>query len=361
MNTLIPANTHPSFCRGAPRNNRLLTWLKRGVMGLAGALVGLAVLGATYQVIATARDKQNYPPPGQLIDVGAGALQVQLHLFCQGEGSPTVILEHGGGGSALGWFLVQPEVARSTRVCAYDRAGLGWSDPGPAPRSGQQIAVELHTLLHNADIPGPYVLAGWSYGGLFVRAYAAQYPEEVAGLVLLDATHPDVWVRTPQGQAQYQRDSRLYTGMRLLARFGLWRLVPNPFTTPPAGIFAPQQAAQWQAVGSTTKFWDTVAAESRAILDTMTHVRQAGNLGDLPLLVVTAGKNQGADGQWAVYQDELAMLSSNSIHTVVAGAGHVDLWIDPEYSRMSSAAILQVVTAVRNGARLAPNSLAAGS
>ena len=338
-------------------NHRLLARLKWGVIAIAGALVGLAALGAMYQVSATARDAQRYPPTGQLVKVGSGARPAQLHLVCQGEGSPTVILEHGGGGSTLGWFLVQPQVATQTRVCAYDRAGLGWSDPGPAPRSGQQIATELHTLLRNANIPGPYVLVGWSYGGLFVRAYALHYPQEVAGLVLLDATHPEVWTRTAQGRAQYQTDTRLYASARVLARLGLLRLIPNPFTGPPAAL-SPQQAGQWRALHSTSRFWNTVAAESHAILDTMTQLRQAGDLGDLPLLVVTAGENAGADGYWAVYQNELAALSSNSIHTVVAGAGHADLWLKPEYSRLSSSAILQVVTAVRTGARLDSPSMA---
>jgi pimeloyl-ACP methyl ester carboxylesterase len=324
-------------------------WWKRGVIGVLLSLVALAGVGAIYQALATARDRRAFLPPGQRVDVGGH----QLHLHCQGEGSPTVILEHGGGGSALGWFLVQPEIARNTRVCAYDRAGLGWSDPGPAPRSGRQIAAELHTLLHNANIPGPYVLAGWSYGGLFVRAYAEQFPEDVAGLVLLDATHPDVWTRTVQGQAQYQNDSRLYAVARVLAWFGLWRLIPNLFTMPPAGL-SPQQAGQWRAVYNTTSFWDTVETESRAILDTMTQARQAGNLGDLPVLVVTAGENEGVDGQWTVYQDELTTLSADSVHQVVEGAGHADLWLNPEHSQVSSAAILQLVKAVRMGERLSP-------
>jgi pimeloyl-ACP methyl ester carboxylesterase len=328
---------------------RLFIWFKRGVIGVLLGLVALAGLGAFYQALATARDRRVFPPPGQRVDIGG----YRLHLYCQGEGSPTVILEHGGGGGVLGWFRVQPEIARNTRVCAYDRAGLGWSDPGPAPRSGRQIAIELHTLLHNANIPGPYVLAGWSYGGLFVRAYAEQFPEDVAGLVLFDATHPDVWTRTAQGQAQYQNDSRLYAVARVLAWFGLWRLIPNPFTMPPAGL-SPQQVGQWRAVYNTTNFWDTVEAESRAILDTMTQARQAGNLGDLPVLVVTAGENEGADGQWTVYQDELTTLSADSVHQVVEGAGHADLWLSPEHSQVSSAAILQLVKAVRMGERLSP-------
>jgi pimeloyl-ACP methyl ester carboxylesterase len=329
----------------APRGDRLRRWLGRGLL----VFVLLGAAGAVYQSLATARDARNFPPPGQVVDVDGR----QMHINCMGQGSPTVILEQGGGGNALFWFLVQPEVARSTRVCAYDRAGMGWSDPGPDPRNGQQIANELHTLLHNANIPGPYVLAGWSYGGLFVRSYAMQYPEEVAGLALLDASHPEQWTRTAQGQATYQNDSRNYTATRFLARLGLLRLFPLPFTTPPAGL-SPQLVAQFKAVMNTTKLWDTTEAESRFILDTMAQVRQAGHLGDLPLMVVTAGENPGADGQWAVYQDELAELSTNSVHLILEGAQHHSLVLDTEDSLASSSAILRVVAAVRAGAPLNP-------
>ena len=114
----------------------------------------------------------------------------RLHIDCVGQGSPTVILESGLGTMSVDWANVQPEVAKTTRVCAYDRAGTGWSEPGPEPRDPQQIARELHTLLGNAGIDGPYVLVGQSFGGLYVRMYAAQYPKEVEGMVLVDASHP---------------------------------------------------------------------------------------------------------------------------------------------------------------------------
>jgi pimeloyl-ACP methyl ester carboxylesterase len=310
-------------------------------------LIVLGAGGAIYQAVATARDARNFPPPGEMVDVDGR----QMHIYCVGEGSPIVILEQGGGGNSLFWFRVQPEIARTTRVCAYDRAGMGWSDPGPEPRDGRQIANELHMLLRNANIPGPYVLAGWSYGGLFVRSYAMQYPEEVAGLVLLDASHPDIWTRTAQGQATYENDSRNYSMTRLLARLGLLRLFPLPFTTPPAGL-SPQLVAQFQALMNTTRLWDTTEAESRFILDTMAQVRQAEPLGDLPLMVVTAGANPGADGQWAVYQDELTELSSNSAQLVLEGAQHHSLVLDPEVSLASSSAIVRVVDGVRTGAPL---------
>src|SRR5262245_3211505 len=155
------------------RARRALLWLLVAVVALAGT-------GAIYQAAATARDARRYPPPGQLVNVGG----YRLHLYCAGEGSPTVVLEAVSGGLAIDWAWVQPEGARTTRVCTYDRAGRGWSEPGPAPRDARQLARELHTLLRNAAVPGPYVLAGHSAGGLFAREYAAQYPDEVVGLVL---------------------------------------------------------------------------------------------------------------------------------------------------------------------------------
>jgi pimeloyl-ACP methyl ester carboxylesterase len=325
-------------------------WLKRMAGVLLVGIVLLAGSGVVFQATATAIDRRNFPAPGQLVDVGC----FQMHITCLGEGSPTVILEPGGGGSSLDWFLVQPEIAKSTQVCAYDRAGVGWSDPSPNPRDGQHIADELHALLQEADITGSYVLAGWSYGGLFVRAYAMQYPEEVAGLALLDATHPEVWTRTEKGQSQYQTDSKIYTGMRLFARLGLLRLFKLPFTAPPDSL-PPQRIPQWNAVHNSTKYIDTTEAESRAIVETMAQVRQAGHLRDLPVVVVTAGENQGADGLWQSFQDEIASsLSTNSAHLIVEGAGHQSLVFDPEYSPASSSAILQVVDVVRNGNALIP-------
>jgi pimeloyl-ACP methyl ester carboxylesterase len=128
-----------------------------------------------------------------MVDVGG----YRLHLYCTGEGSPTVILEAGGGNPWLSWYQVQPQVAQFTRVCSYDRAGLGWSDPSPKPRTTKVIADELHTLLHNAGITAPFVLVGHSLGGLDARMFASQYPSEAVGMVLVDSSHPDQDDRFP--------------------------------------------------------------------------------------------------------------------------------------------------------------------
>ncbi|MEN6335825.1 MAG: alpha/beta hydrolase, partial [Phycisphaerales bacterium] len=134
---------------------RWITWLVIGVVVLA---LLVAAGGVGYQTLASSRDWRKFPPPGQRVDVGG----YRLHVQTAGEGGPTVVLDAGWSDCSLNWRLVQPEVAKVTRVCSYDRAGVGWSDPGPAPRSSLQIAKELHSLLKNAGIPGPYVLVGHS-------------------------------------------------------------------------------------------------------------------------------------------------------------------------------------------------------
>ena len=131
--------------------------------------------------------QQEVAPPGKLIDIGG----YRLHLNCAGKGDPTVVLIPGGGDFSFDWALVQPDVSHFTRVCSYDFAGFAWSDPGPVPRTMRQDALELHTLLKNAGIKGRYVLVGHSLGGLLSRVYAAEYPSEIAGIVLVDSTHED--------------------------------------------------------------------------------------------------------------------------------------------------------------------------
>src|ERR687897_111985 len=150
------------------------------------AILALASIGGGYQTLGAAADAKAYPMPGQLIDVGGHS----LHLSCTGAGTPTVVLEPAAGemSSNLGW--IAPAVARDTRVCVYDRAGRGWSEPASTAQDGAQIATDLHTLLQRGHVPGPYVLAGHSFGGLYVLTFAARYPDEVAGMVLVDSTAP---------------------------------------------------------------------------------------------------------------------------------------------------------------------------
>jgi len=155
-----------------------------------------------------------------MVDVGDHS----LHINCIGHGSPTVILEAANFGKSAWWVRVQKQLAQTTRVCAYDRAGLGWSERGPEPRDARQISSELHTLLKGADIEGPYVLVGHSYGGLYVRTYADRYPEETAGVVLVDSSHPEQFTRSPKERAQYEQTVRLGAVISSLTRLGVIRL-----------------------------------------------------------------------------------------------------------------------------------------
>ena len=148
---------------------------------LAVIVIGFLALAAR----ATARIRKQFPPTGQMVDIGG----YRLHMYVEGEGSPTVVLDAGAGGIGLTWELVRPAIAKATRVTIYDRAGLGWSDPSPKPRTADVMAEELHTMLINAKIPGPYILVGHSLGGSVARQFAAKYPDEVAGLVMVDSAH----------------------------------------------------------------------------------------------------------------------------------------------------------------------------
>jgi len=200
--------------------------LKSGVLDL---LIGLAVLvallvfaGLIIQAIGTARDARRFPPPGRLVDVGGH----RLHIYSMGEGTPAVVMDSGFPASSLSWTFVQPAVARFTHACSYDRAGLGWSDAGPMPRSSRQIVEELRALLLNAGVEGPFVLVGHSFGSFTVRLYASTYPGDVVGLVLVDPIHSSEWLEmTEAGARKLAGAIRLSRYGALLARLGAARLI----------------------------------------------------------------------------------------------------------------------------------------
>ncbi len=176
MNDQNQSGTVPASNR---RGRGCLLWLGAGL----ASLLGLMLVGYIFEPVAEAADAKAYPPPGQLVDVGG----YRLHINCTGSGSPTVVIEAGLGDWSTTWAAhVQPEVAKTTRVCTYDRAGMGWSEAGPLPRDAAQSAKELHTLLQNANIPGPYVMVGHSLGGLVVRVFVHDYSSEVVGVVLIE-------------------------------------------------------------------------------------------------------------------------------------------------------------------------------
>jgi hypothetical protein len=213
--TLAPVKTKDAWREPSPLHIGdvdMRRWTIRILVALFGLIVVTALTGATYQWLATRQDLAATPPPGQLIDIGG----YRLHLWCTGNGAPVVVLDAGLGGTSAGWGFVQPEVARFTRVCSYDRAGMGYSDPGPSPRTARRIANELAELLARDGIAGPVVLAGESIAGFNVRLFASDHPERTAGLVLVDASHEDDTHEVP-GMARFVRSCRRWVFFDCLA------------------------------------------------------------------------------------------------------------------------------------------------
>ncbi|MEM7356016.1 MAG: alpha/beta hydrolase [Acidobacteriota bacterium] len=252
----------------------------RGALKLAkialAIVVGSAGLGVVYELVASTLDARQYPPPGELHDLGG----YRLHLNCRGQGSPTVLLEAGLGRDSLDWSWVQPELARHTRTCSYDRAGAGWSDPGPLPRDAHNIASELHSLLVAAGIRERLVLVGHSAGGSFVQLYEHLYPASVAGMVLVDVTHRENPLQKPPPGVMVALAKALrFTGF--LRLFGL--------------LDGKDLPAEFQAAENTLVYRphliSTLVAENEAVVATSRQVRDigvAGSLGDLPLVILTA-------------------------------------------------------------------------
>src|SRR5215211_7256173 len=337
MQRKAPPRQTDGHSQGARPKRGLGLWIRRGLVWTIAGLLALAVIGAIYQAVATEIDQRTYSPPGEMVEVNGH----RMHINCVGEGSPTVILEAANLGMSAHWIRVQQQLAQTTRVCAYDRAGLGWSERGPEPRDVSQISSELHTLLKGADTEGPYVLVGHSYGGLYARMYAARYSDEVAGLVLVDSSHPEQFTRSPEGRAMYEQTRRIGAFIPWLTRLGVIRLT-NFYPAHPD--LPSQQRAQIEAFNSSTQQVVTTVEEFSATPQTNAQVRATGSLGDKPLAVVSAGQQSSS---WLEMQGELASLSSNSIHHVVVGATHESLLYDKGDSQVTSAASEQVVETAR--------------
>jgi pimeloyl-ACP methyl ester carboxylesterase len=310
------------------------------------AMVVLASVGGGYETVSEAVDAKSFPMAGQLIDVGGH----RLHLSCTGSGSPTVVLQPGGGdmSSALGW--IAPAVARDTRVCVYDRAGRGWSEPADTPQDGTQIATDLHTLLQRGHVPGPYVLAGHSFGGLYVLAFAARYPNEVAGLVLVDSTAPKTAAKpgaaSPGDAGSYDVMGRASALVSISARVGLARL----YGLTDYGSLPPRSRDEVRASNATAGSVRSTIDEYVQANASMEQAASLGDFADKPLVVLTAGSGSAAAHLAA--QNHLATLSTNSVHRVIDGAGHAPLIMEEKFAAATTQAILDVVSSVRSAAPL---------
>jgi pimeloyl-ACP methyl ester carboxylesterase len=300
--------------------------LRNAVLTIIGLVILLALLGATYQSIGARVDAERSPEAGRLIDIGG----YRLKLNCTGRGSPTVILEAGLGDGLIEWHSVQLGIARFSRVCSYDRAGVGGSDAGPMPRTSAQIAKELHTLLQDADEAPPYLLVGHSYGGYTVRVFNGDYPDQVVGVVLVDATQEDQYELLPTAWSRiYASQLKRYKGQSLWAPvfigLGVARMIHRA------------RLGENSHLILQSKYLQARASELESIQTSAEQARAAGNISDKPLVVLTAGKNSdetlsnGLSKQdfadfHRIWVDELQMrlarLSKGGKRILVPDSGH---------------------------------------
>jgi pimeloyl-ACP methyl ester carboxylesterase len=337
MQTKAPSRETDRHSQRTRRRRGLGSWVRRGLVWMIAGLLALAVIGALYQAIATEIDQRRvFPEPGEMVDVG----EHHLHLNCVGQGSPTVVLDGGLGYTSVEWSgWVQPEVAKHTRVCAYDRAGMGWSEPGPGSPNATQTAAELHALLQEAGEEGPYVLVGHSVAGLYSRIYAERYPEEVAGMVLVDSSHPDQFEGS--GLASTMNRAAGVVGP-LIARAG----IPRVFSLYPSNPELPSlQREQSLSLYYTTPHQVATYEEMGTMPESLEKARGTGTLGERPLMVVSAAADHGAEAR--AFQEDLTALSPNSSQRVVEGSTHVSLVVDRGHAKQTSEEIVEVVEAVR--------------
>jgi pimeloyl-ACP methyl ester carboxylesterase len=299
-------------------------WL---VMPVIATLLGFA-LGGGIVTVRAATGPEASSTIGRLVDVRGH----RLYIDCTGSGSPAVVLQSGLGESSSSWARIAPAVTTSTTVCVYDRAGHGRSDAAHGPQDGVALAIDLHILLERSGIEGPYVLVGHSSGGPYVRVFAERYPDEVAGMVMLDAQPADAFTALPDYPSTYQTLRLVYGLGPSLARVGLLGIalgLPADQSTPAAARGARDELA--------------------ALPSTLQQAQALTTLGDRPLIVVTAGSGQQAG--WLAAQDSMASLSTSSVHRVVATATHTSL-ISGADAPASTQAILDVLASIRTGRAL---------
>jgi pimeloyl-ACP methyl ester carboxylesterase len=303
-------------------------WLRNISLTVVVLIILLAIAGVSYQSIETKADLQRFLPQGKLIDIGG----YRLNINCTGQGNLTVILESELGGLSLMWQQVQLAIEKFTRVCSYDRAGYGWSDSGPMPRTSYETVTELHALLRNAGEKPPYILVGHSLGGFNVRVFTGQFPSEVTGMVLVDASDEDQVRGLPPGVRQrwdnsvedVQRQMEINV---LLSWFGVSRFRLR------------KQNQETLHLDLQSKFLRAVTSEFENFDESADEVRAAGTLGDKPLIVLTAGKDntnvvqlpkgfsredyQVSHSLFEDLQAEQAHLSNRGRQIIVSDSGHM--------------------------------------
>ena len=322
--------------RGARRS--LHNWSRRALLYPALLVLLLVAVGGAVETVAEATET-NPPPPGGRTYLVNGH---RLYLNCVGTGAPTVVLFNGLGERTLSWAWVQAAVSSSTRVCAFDRAGQGWSGPAPGRQDGHQLASDLHGLLQAAHVPAPYVLAGHSTGGAYSLVYAAQYPQEVAGVALIDSATPYQF-DLPDYPGFYSMWRRVSTLFPSLARTGIGHLTLGRGF----GALPPSARDDARAFASSPRELRSDRTEFLMLPKVFDQAKALKSLDGKPLGVLTAGRDQQPG--WAAAQDKLAQLSRNSGHRTVQDATHSALLEDQRFAAMTSQTIVDVVRAARDG------------
>jgi len=326
------------------------------------SLVGLALLvGFTYEQVGRARDASQLPPRvGQAVDIGGRT----LNLYCSGQGTPTVILEPGGNSPGYAQLWLQAKMAAFTRTCWYDRAGVGWSDPPSSPRTSASIVSDLHEALQRAGVLPPYVMAGGSVGGQYVRIYTARYPSDVAGLVLIDTPVPDMhepdFALGPMNRMSGSTRHLICLALPAMARFGIIRYQASQERRPPPPDFTPEQASVLAKLQAQPKAFRADAEQACAATnegrivpregsgnpDIDNAARNAGSLGDRPVVVLTAGRYWAPDG----FEKEAAEYHEIWVHQLQASLVRLStrgrqVIVDAEHDMAESPD--SIVTAVR--------------
>lgn len=333
-----------------------MKWLKRIVLGL-GLLIALVVLGgAAFEGLSRAAAARSFPPPGRLVDVGGGR---RLQIDCRGTGSPVVVFEAGLDTlGALSWSRVHDAVAKTTRACAYSRAGIMWSDPASGPFDARSEAADLHNALAKAGEKPPFVMVGHSLGGPYLLTYTGLYGAEVAGLVFVDASHPDQVARLHNAIGRdIDQGAGLIKAADRLAWSGAVRLfAPEGTVGPPR---APAQTKRVAAAWQPQSIRGAVR-ESEALNGTLSIAGQSRGLGDRPLVVLTrtatappealkamrltAADGAKLDAEWRAMQDDEATWSTHARHQIVSDASH---YIQFDQPQVVIAAAADVVSQVR--------------
>jgi pimeloyl-ACP methyl ester carboxylesterase len=303
--------------------------MKRALVGLACVIALGASVGAIYEMRSTTRDLAATPAPGVLVDVGG----YRLHLWCTGSGEPTVVLDAGLGGTSFDWGYVQPAVAPFARACSYDRAGMGYSDAGPGPRTAQQIATELTALLDKSEIRRPAILVGASVGAWNVRMFASAHEDRVAGLVLIDPRHEQQGPRlVAAGDRETPPWIEWVTRLApVLGHLGIARVAglapgPSPSVLSPA-VRGFAQATRFRAASLVA-----ASSELRNAQESAEQVARSRRVLDAPLVVVSAGQRQSTRIGTVLeeLQRDHLQLSTRSCRIVAAGAGHAVAFQQPD-------------------------------